>query len=85
MDTYIDRQGNIINQEQPIKIGHDSIVKVFRVLVLKEWAGAPDECKGIEMFCTFPTHNQILWAIKKHDGDMAKIEKLYKNQEEIPF
>ena len=51
----------------------------------KIWAGAPDECKGIEMFFDFPTHNQILWSIKKHDGDIAKIEKIYKKQEEIPF
>lgn len=88
MDTYIDRQGEKVGLIEPVKYNGDTLKELFKVTVSKCYLYEPNkesEVKGFEYFERYPTKTQILWAIKKHEGNNAHIDKFYQTEEQIPF
>ena len=89
MDRFIDREGNETQGIDPISIRDNVKLKEkFDIVIYKyEDKYCRDEeleIAGIERFDSYPNKNQILWAIKKHNGQSAEVHKIYFT-EDIPF
>lgn len=76
IDLYREwESGHDLECEEPEKYGDYYVFEYFKVLVYIEH-GADKKCVGEEEFKDFPTDDEIIWSVLKHQGSYAEIAKI---------